>query len=158
MSSLATSGPIELKLDGKSPGGLSVLADTLQGLQPVMNRGGGGLGWLSSINPLLGLLKLFGGRSKTEEVDLPRYERPPRQNYTGGISDGRGWAPRAIDYGAGWQMRTAEPDSPAAGAQITVNVQAMDSRSFLDHREDIAAAVRQALLESHSLSDVIGER
>lgn len=157
-SNLATSGPIEIKLNGKGTGGLNGLADIVQSLQLAVNRGGGAMGWVSSINPLLGLLKLFGGRSRTEEIELPRYERPPRQSFTGGISDAGGWAARGIDYGAGWQMRTVEPDRPAAGAQITVNVQAMDSRSFLDHREEIAAAVRQALLESHSLSDVIGER
>lgn len=157
-SNLATPSPIETKLDGKRTEGLNVLADTLLGLQPAANRGGGAMGWLSSINPLLGLLKLFGGRRRPEEIELPKYERPPRQSFTGGISDAGGWAAKAIDYGAGWQMRMVEPDRPAAAAQITVNVQAMDSRSFLDHREDIAAAVRQALLESHSLSDVIGER
>ena len=32
--------------------------------------------------------------------------------------------------------------------QITVQVQAMDSQSFLDHSNDIALAVRQAMLES----------
>lgn len=157
-SNFAPSGPSEIKLDGRSPVSLSVLTSTLQGVAPVMNRSGGSLGWLSSINPLLGLLKLFGGRSRTEEIELPKYERPSRQQYSGGISGETGWAPRAIDYGAGWQMRTAEPERAAANPQITVNVQAIDSRSFLDHREDIAAAVRQALLESHSLSDVIGER
>ena len=41
--------------------------------------------------------------------------------------------------------------------QITVQVQAMDSRSFLDHSDEIAAAVRTALLSSNSLNDVIAE-
>jgi hypothetical protein len=31
----------------------------------------------------------------------------------------------------------------------------MDSQSFLDHSDDIANAVKAALLNSHSLSDVI---
>jgi hypothetical protein len=41
--------------------------------------------------------------------------------------------------------------------QITVQVQAMDSRSFLDHSEDIARAVREAMLNSHGINDVITE-
>ena len=41
--------------------------------------------------------------------------------------------------------------------QITVQVQAMDSQSFLDHSNDIALAVRQAMLESSVLNDVIRE-
>jgi hypothetical protein len=40
---------------------------------------------------------------------------------------------------------------------ITVNVQAMDSKSFLDHSDDIARAVREAMLNSHSLNDVVSE-
>jgi len=36
-------------------------------------------------------------------------------------------------------------------------VQAMDSKSFLDHSADIAMAVRQAMLESSVLNDVVRE-
>ena len=39
--------------------------------------------------------------------------------------------------------------------QITVQVQAMDSQSFLDHSDDIAQAVRQAMLNMSSLNDVV---
>jgi hypothetical protein len=45
----------------------------------------------------------------------------------------------------------------APPAQVLVNVQAMDSRSFLDHSDDIARAVRDAMLRSHSLNDVVAE-
>jgi hypothetical protein len=38
-----------------------------------------------------------------------------------------------------------------------VQVQAMDSQSFLDHSDDIAQAVRQAMLQSSVLNDVIRE-
>jgi len=41
--------------------------------------------------------------------------------------------------------------------QITVNVSAMDSKSFVDHSSDIARAVREAVLNSHSLNDVLSE-
>ena len=33
----------------------------------------------------------------------------------------------------------------------------MDSRSFLDHSDEIANAVREAVLNSHSLRDVLTE-
>jgi hypothetical protein len=47
---------------------------------------------------------------------------------------------------------------PAASApQIVVNVQAMDSRSFLDHSQEIAQAVRDAMLNMHALNDVVNE-
>jgi hypothetical protein len=42
-------------------------------------------------------------------------------------------------------------------SNITVQVNAIDSRSFLDHSEDIARAVRDAMLHSHSLNDVVSD-
>jgi hypothetical protein len=33
----------------------------------------------------------------------------------------------------------------------------MDSRSFLDHSHDIASAVREAMLNMHSLNDVVND-
>lgn len=41
------------------------------------------------------------------------------------------------------------------GQSILVQVQAMDSQSFMDHSNDIAQAVRQAMLNLHSVNDVI---
>jgi hypothetical protein len=38
-----------------------------------------------------------------------------------------------------------------------VQVQAMDSRSFLDHSDEIARAVREAMLNAHALNDVVNE-
>ena len=46
---------------------------------------------------------------------------------------------------------------PAIAPQININVQAMDTRSFLDHSDEIAAAVKQAMLHSHGINDVLGE-
>lgn len=53
-----------------------------------------------------------------------------------------------------WEAATREGGRPV---QVTVQVQAMDSRSFLDRSEDIARAVREAMLHSHALNDVINE-
>lgn len=61
---------------------------------------------------------------------------------------------------AAWETRPAAGVNNGGGgaaAQITVQVQAMDSRSFLDHSEEIAQAVRQAMLNSHGINDVITE-
>jgi hypothetical protein len=51
------------------------------------------------------------------------------------------------------------PSGPSAAPapQITVNVQAMDSQSFLDHRSEIARAVRDAMLNSNSINDVVND-
>jgi hypothetical protein len=47
--------------------------------------------------------------------------------------------------------------APSAPPQITVNVQAMDARSFLDRSTDIAAAVRDAMLNLNSINDVVND-
>jgi cell pole-organizing protein PopZ len=47
--------------------------------------------------------------------------------------------------------------APSASPQITVNVQAMDARSFLDRSNDIAAAVRDAMLNLNSINDVVND-
>lgn len=41
--------------------------------------------------------------------------------------------------------------------QVTVQVQAMDSRSFLEHSDEIARAVREAILNSHAINDAVQE-
>jgi len=51
--------------------------------------------------------------------------------------------------------QTAGQGSSSAGQQITVQVQAIDSQSFLDHSDEIAQAVRQAMLNMNSINDVV---
>ena len=45
--------------------------------------------------------------------------------------------------------------SSSGNSQVTIQVQALDSQSFLDRSQDIALAVRQAMLQSTVLNDVI---
>ena len=40
---------------------------------------------------------------------------------------------------------------------VQIQVQAMDSRSFLDHSQEIARAVREAMLNMHSINDVVND-
>ena len=44
-----------------------------------------------------------------------------------------------------------------SNTQVTVNVSAMDSRSFLDRSQDIAQAVREAMLNMHPINDVVND-
>jgi hypothetical protein len=142
---------------------------------PVTARGsvlrtiGSGL----TLAPLVkGLFSLFGGGGKKEELpELERYELPAPIRTEVGLSQfGESFV---VDRGAGDRIRRVSDPLPApvrtaagAGAQtpasavpaaITVNVNAMDSQSFLDRREDIARAVREAMLHSHSVNDVVSE-
>jgi hypothetical protein len=61
------------------------------------------------------------------------------------------------------RSQAADTDSSSASSrasqspQITVNVQAMDARSFLDRSSDIALAVRDAMLNLNAINDVVND-
>lgn len=116
---------------------------------------GAGLG----LSPLIsGLASLFGGeKDSSTPVPLPKFALPFSIQAEAGMSESGGPA-FAVDYPQGGLPRGAPAGNQAgAPAQITVQVQAMDSQSFLDHSNDIAMAVRQAMLQSSVLNDVVRE-
>ena len=142
--------------------------------------GGGGL-----LSPILsGILSLFGGGgTKAGPAPLVPFQLPASIQYQGGLTAngqvsavdyGQGGAPRAVgniasiqtqgggtangqgtavDYGQGGTPRAVQNAAP----QVTIQVSAMDSRSFLDHSDEIARAVREAILHSSPLNDAIAE-
>jgi hypothetical protein len=110
-----------------------------------------------TLSPLLrGLFSLFGGGSSSDNTPAPlaSYVAPPAVRVEGGVVPGQ-VAPVALDRDDMGNVRPLQ--ATQSSSQITVNVQAMDSRSFVDHSEDIARAVRRAMLESSSLNDVVSE-
>jgi hypothetical protein len=62
--------------------------------------------------------------------------------------------PDAINQTVHTQSQTASTGSSSA---VHVHVQAMDSQSFMNRSNDIARAVKTAMLNSHSLNDVVAE-
>jgi hypothetical protein len=108
--------------------------------------GGGLLGGIVS-----GLVGLFGGGKDEPAPSATRFTMPPALRVDAGLQGGT-IAP--LDYGQNDRPRAA---AATMAPQVTVNVTAMDSRSFLDHSGEIANAVRRAMLESNALNDVIGE-
>lgn len=112
---------------------------------------GSGLG----LSPLVtGLAKLFGGgdSGSATPVPLPAYTAPEAVRLEGRITR----STNATDWSGSQGMETGVTPAVAA-PQITVQVNAIDSRSFLDHSADIARAVREAMLNSHSLNDVVND-
>lgn len=105
------------------------------------------------VSPIVsGLLKLFGGGSTgAAEVPLTKYAAPGAVRIDAGVVGGE---IAAVDRGSGDRLRVL--GGPAA-THVTVQVNAMDSRSFLDRSDEIAKAVRLAMLESHSINDVVAE-
>jgi hypothetical protein len=141
---------------GGSPGGASPgpsIGNTL------LNVFGAGLG----LSPLIsGIVSMFSGSGDSSTpAPLTKFAMPPSIQIDGGVSEGGGPA-FAVDNPRGGLPRAAPSGGQTLGqsaptAQITVQVQAMDSQSFLDHSADIAMAVRQAMLESSVLNDVVRE-
>jgi hypothetical protein len=153
--------------------------------QPASGSGGGstaeaivstvlasGMGMVPLV---LGLLELFGSGGTPAPPTFEKYAMPERQYFQGADTgsdasdadyDQMGM-PRAYRSApAGTSAETSGSASPggtssgsaasgAAAPQITVNVQAMDSQSFLDHSNEIAQAVRAAMLNSNSINDVV---
>lgn len=111
---------------------------------------GSGLG----LSPLItGLAKLFGGGdSSAAPAPLAKYVAPEAVDFEGLVTR----STSSTDWSG--SQGTATGATPAVAApRITVQVNAMDSRSFLDHAADIARAVREAMLNSHSLNDVVND-
>jgi len=137
-----------------------------------------GFGMVPLVSELLGL---FGGGGSTAPAPLVKYAMPAAINFEAADSgsgtsnaDTDQWGmPRAYSAGgagAGTQASgtpgstATQNNNPGKGSsgtpaspQITVNVQAMDARSFLDRSHDIAAAVRDAMLNSNSINDVVND-
>jgi hypothetical protein len=113
------------------------------------------LGLGSGLSPLIsGLVSLFGGGGSSQATAVTPHIQPLPVNLWAGFSGSTAGGASGVDYGEGGQPRQI---TSTAATQITVQVQAMDSQSFLDRSNDIAAAVRKAMLETSTLNDVIRE-
>jgi hypothetical protein len=135
-------------------GGGSIASEAGGAIESIL---GLGLGPLSPA--ITGILGLFGGGGGGGASVPAPFLMPPSVNVNAGINEAAPTQPFAVDYAAGGTPRGATSSSSSSGGsgQITVQIQAMDSQSFLDHSDDIAQAVRQAMLQSSVLNDVIRE-
>lgn len=137
----------------------SVLQSGLERLGTSLLRG-------LTLYPLFsGIRNLFGGGQTSEPQPLPLFQLPtPVRAEAGLTNDGQ---LVNIDRGIGDRVRqlsarnedvvTNRMDASAAPMAITLNINALDSRSILDRSDDIARAVRDAMLHSHAINDVVGE-
>jgi hypothetical protein len=114
-------------------------------------------GMVTGLGPLVtGLMKLFGSSGEVQSpAPLVPFLPPASVSVEAGLSADRQFT--AISYGQNGIARPQAPTPGTSAPQVNITVQAMDSRSFLDHSEDIARAVRDAMLHSHSLNDVVAE-
>ena len=115
-------------------------------------------GGMLSLSPILsGLVHLFEGGGASTPPPLVSFSLPPSVSFQDANKAGSGFT--AADYNQSGGPRAINGSAGASQQlpPITVQVQAMDSRSFMDHSQDIAKAVRDAMLNMHSLNDVISD-
>lgn len=145
--------------------------DTLTSVASTVLKSGFGLAPLVS-----GLAGLFGGSDTPAPAPLVKYAMPAAVDFQGAETAS---GTSGFDYDQSGMPRAYRPGPPAASPatfpatsqaadgtsasaaapapQITVNVQAMDARSFLDRSNDIALAVRDAMLNMNAINDVVNE-
>jgi len=141
--------------------------DTLSSVASTVLKSGFGLAPLVS-----GLIGLFGGGDTTAPAPLVKYALPAAVDFqtaesgggTTGLDYDQSGMPRIYRADAGGSSQTAPTSGAdnsrgggAAAPQITVHVQAMDARSFMDRSNEIALAVRDAMLNMNAINDVVNE-
>lgn len=125
-------------------------SSSVGGVSDVLNTASSFLGGGLSVMPLVSLFSsLFGGGQSQQPAPLVPFSLPPSLNLQSTTSG------QEVSWGENGLPRSAAGGALNAGQQITVQVQAMDSQSFLDHSDDIAQAVKQAMLNMSSINDVI---
>ena len=113
----------------------------------------------------LSLFSLFRGPQQPR-LDLKPFQSPSPLSLEVANTDNilRG-LPR-FDFSADGTSRPMDAAAPSAATgaatgpspmQVTVNVSAMDSRSFLDHAPALAQAVREAMLHMHPINQLVRE-
>ena len=132
----------------------------LTGLFSSLGRSGRSSGLLGSGLGLVPLgLRIAGlfRKKRAEPQFFSPFELPPSLSLEVANTDNiLAGFPRLARKQTG-EIKVIRQETPAAQPQITVNVNAMDTQSFLDRSEDIAGALRDAMLHMHPVNDVIGE-
>jgi hypothetical protein len=141
----ATAANTDALAQGSQGQGSSAGKDVSDALGAASSFLGGGL----SLSPLISLFSSLFGGGQSQPAPLVPFSLPPALNLESTTSG------QSVDWGENGLPRSAGGSGTNQGQQITVQVQAMDSQSFLDHSDDIAQAVRQAMLNMNSINDVI---
>lgn len=149
----ATSAPMNGVGEGSSLA-RNVGGALLQAINPIRGNSPASLISNMFLGPVWrGLFGLFGGDDNAQEPVLNRFVRP--DDVATGVSAqtdlvGRNAALRGDGLGV---TRSAPTPAP----QMQVTIQALDARSVLERSDDIASAVRQAMLTNHSINESFTE-
>jgi len=161
VNNLTTAQESQTASAGQGAGGLlESMAGAEGGLASTMSAiTGGYTGGLTGggflLSPIIGgILDLFGAGGSSAPPPITTFTMPPPLDADAAGGQATGGQLVGADFGANGLPRA---QTATQTSNVTVQVNAMDSRSFLDRSTDIASAVRQAILSSHALNDVIAE-
>jgi hypothetical protein len=113
---------------------------------------------MTGVGPIVtGLMKLFGSSDSEPLPALEKFQAPAAVSVEAGLSGSREIGALRYAQGGIADMGSGNKAGAPQTQTIQVNIQAMDSQSFLDRQDDIARAVREAMLHSNSLNDVVLE-
>jgi hypothetical protein len=138
-----------------SSGSSSVAGALLNAVNPVSSSRSTNILTSLFLGPLWrGLFSLFGGGGgDQQEVPLTRYTFPAAtQTAVGATLRADGGTANLRTDAFGLSQAT-----PAPQQSINISIQALDARSIVDRSDDIAAALKQALLSNHEINDSLGE-
>lgn len=120
------------------------------GIVKIISQFLGGSG-LSSI--VSGIAGVFGGGKPAAPAPLYQFNLPQSVSVEAGVTRRGQFVP--VNYSQSGQARPNETPPPVA--QAVPQAMAVDTRWFMDHSEDIASAVKEAMLHSHSINDVVAD-
>ncbi len=129
--------------------------DLLNTFNPINSSKGTNILTSLFLGPVFkGLFSLFGsGGAEQEAVPLTKFSFPDqgRTDLAASLrSDGRASGVRSDAFGL-------TQAAPVSQAPIQISIQALDARSILDRSDDIAAALKQAMLSNHEINDSLNE-
>jgi hypothetical protein len=132
----------------------SVGKEVLNALNPVNSGKGSNILTSLFLGPVWkGIFSLFNRDSEDTPTALTRFAAPPevRSDLAATLGpDGRLSSTRSDAFGL-------SQANPVPQAPIQISIQALDARSILDRSDDIAAALKQAMLSNHEINDNLNE-
>jgi hypothetical protein len=100
-----------------------------------------------------GIVGLFGSKPE-EPAPLVHFALPTAVHVEAGLSE-RTQQFSSLSYSQDGLARSAQPQVPSVVSSAMAPPQLVDSQWFMDHSSQIAQAVRDAMLNSTSLNDVV---
>lgn len=113
-------------------------------------------GSIFGVSPLVSAIAgLFRDDDRPTVSSLTPFQRPVPIHIEARFSASEGAV--SFDNLTPAAVTTSNPPRPSSPLPIVIQVQAFDSRSFIDHSGEIVQALKQAILSSNSINDILKE-